>query len=113
MEGLLRYPARVFTRDNQIERLYEGERPVSDRSADAYIKRLCHKIRALTNIHTKFGMLSFVEVFVPIYLLNRKAMEEEMISHARSIGACSSMLTDGPDEAAQWTWEIPVSDACG
>jgi DNA-binding response OmpR family regulator len=47
MEGLVRYPARVFTRDNLIARLYDGEHPVSDRSVDAYIKRLRHKLREL------------------------------------------------------------------
>lgn len=47
LEGLLRYPARVFTRESLIERLYDGDRPVGDRSADAYIKRLRQKCRAL------------------------------------------------------------------
>jgi DNA-binding response OmpR family regulator len=47
MEGFVRYPARVFTRENLIERLYDGEHPVSDRSVDAYIKRLRQKLREL------------------------------------------------------------------
>jgi two-component system OmpR family response regulator len=47
MEGFMRYPARVFTRENLMERLYDGEHPVSDRSIDAYIKRLRHKFRTL------------------------------------------------------------------
>ena len=47
LEGFVRYPARVFTRDNLMARLYDGEHPVSDRSMDAYIKRLRQKLREL------------------------------------------------------------------
>jgi two-component system OmpR family response regulator len=43
MEGLARYPARVFTRDDLVGRIYEGEHPVTDRSIDAYVKRVRRK----------------------------------------------------------------------
>lgn len=42
-ECLIRYPARVFTRDMLINRLYDGEHVVTDRSIDACIKRLRKK----------------------------------------------------------------------
>ena len=43
IESLVRYPARVFTRDTLIDRIYDGEHVVTDRSVDAYIKRLRKK----------------------------------------------------------------------
>jgi len=43
VESLVRYPARVFTRDTLIDRIYDGEHVVTDRSIDAYIKRLRKK----------------------------------------------------------------------
>lgn len=43
MECLARYPARVFTRDMLIDRIYDGEHVVTDRSIDAYVKRLRRK----------------------------------------------------------------------
>ncbi|MDP6526730.1 MAG: response regulator transcription factor [Kiritimatiellia bacterium] len=43
VESLVRYPARVFTRDMLIDRIYDGEHIVTDRSIDAYIKRLRRK----------------------------------------------------------------------
>jgi DNA-binding response OmpR family regulator len=60
MESLVRYPARVFTRDVLINRIYDGEHVVTDRSIDAYIKRLRKKfteIRAgLDPIETVHGL---------------------------------------------------------
>lgn len=43
MECLVRYPAQVFTRDMLIDRMYDGEHVVTDRSIDAYVKRLRKK----------------------------------------------------------------------
>ena len=43
IELLVRYPARVFTRDVLIDRIYDGEHVVTDRSIDAYVKRLRKK----------------------------------------------------------------------
>jgi DNA-binding response OmpR family regulator len=43
VECLVRFPARVFTRDMLIERIYDGENCVTDRSIDAYVKRLRKK----------------------------------------------------------------------
>jgi two-component system sensor histidine kinase ChvG len=59
--------------------------------------RITRVLRAAASIRTKFALLSFVVVFVPIFLLNRyalrefdrftsRALEEEMISHARFLG---------------------------
>jgi two-component system OmpR family response regulator len=43
MECLVRYPAQVFTRDTLIDRIYEAGHAVTDRSIDAYVKRLRKK----------------------------------------------------------------------
>ena len=58
MECLVRFPARVFTREMLIDRLYDGEHVVTDRSIDAYVKRLRRKfgeVRAgvdpITTVH--------------------------------------------------------------
>ncbi len=47
LEALVQHPARVYTRDHLVARLYDGEHPVGDRSIDAYIKRLRQKFTAL------------------------------------------------------------------
>ena len=57
MECLVRYPARVFTRDMLIDRIYDGEHVVTDRSIDAYVKRLRrkftegHRLDPITTVH--------------------------------------------------------------
>ena len=43
MECLLRFPAQVFTRDMLMDRIHDGEHFVTDRSIDAYVKRLRKK----------------------------------------------------------------------
>jgi len=43
VECLVRYPARVFTRDVLMDRIYDGQHVVTDRSIDAYVKRLRRK----------------------------------------------------------------------
>ncbi|MFC1462878.1 response regulator [Verrucomicrobiota bacterium] len=43
VECLIRYPARVFTRDTLIDRIYDSEHVVTDRSIDAYVKRIRKK----------------------------------------------------------------------
>lgn len=68
--------------------------------------------RALFSIRTKFAVLCFVVVFVPIYLLNRhalsvfdgftsRALEEEMISHARILGEQFRLLSHEAPEPAR------------
>lgn len=42
-ECLVRYPARVFTRDALIDTIYDEEHVVTDRSIDAYVKRVRKK----------------------------------------------------------------------
>ncbi len=56
MELLVRRPSKVFTRDELIDRIYGGEHVVTDRSIDAYVKRLRKKLapddNALSPIET-------------------------------------------------------------
>lgn len=60
VECLVRYPARVFTRDALIDRIYDDQHVVTDRSIDAYVKRIRRKfseVRAGVNpIETVHGM---------------------------------------------------------
>lgn len=44
MELLVSRPSKVFTRDELIDRIYDGARVVTDRSVDAYVKRLRRKL---------------------------------------------------------------------
>jgi DNA-binding response OmpR family regulator len=44
IECLVRYPARVFTRDVLMDRIYDGQHVVTDRSIDAYVKRIRKKL---------------------------------------------------------------------
>ncbi len=60
MECLVRFPAQVFTRDRLIERIYDGAHVVTDRSIDAYVKRLRKKFaeirRNVDPIETVHGL---------------------------------------------------------
>lgn len=60
MECLVRFPAHVFTRDILIDRIYDGEHVVTDRSIDAYVKRLRKKFaevrRSIDPIETVHGL---------------------------------------------------------
>jgi DNA-binding response OmpR family regulator len=60
IESLLRYPARVFTRDMLISIIYDGHNIVTDRSVDAYVKRIRKKftdVRSeLDPIQTVYGL---------------------------------------------------------
>ena len=47
MECLVRHPARVFTRDLLIDRIYDGEHVVTDRSIDSYVARLRKKFNEI------------------------------------------------------------------
>ena len=47
MECLVRYPARVFTRDMLIDRIHDGHHVVTDRSVDATVKRVRKKLGAV------------------------------------------------------------------
>ena len=44
LEALIRFPARVFTRESLMERIYEGENFAADRSIDAHVKRIRKKL---------------------------------------------------------------------
>jgi DNA-binding response OmpR family regulator len=44
MQCLTRYPAKVFTRSELVDLMYEGEHAVTDRSIDAHVKRLRRKL---------------------------------------------------------------------
>jgi DNA-binding response OmpR family regulator len=44
LEALIRFPARVFTRENLMDRVYEGESFAADRSIDAHVKRIRKKL---------------------------------------------------------------------
>ena len=44
IECLVKFPAQVFTRDILMDRIYDGEHCVTDRSIDAYVKRLRKKL---------------------------------------------------------------------
>ena len=60
VESLVRHPARVFTRDTLISAIYDGDNVVTDRSVDAYVKRLRKKFSEirpqLDPIETVYGM---------------------------------------------------------
>ncbi|MEI6217505.1 MAG: response regulator transcription factor [bacterium] len=60
MECLVRFPAQVFTRDMLIDRIYGGDRAITDRSIDAYVKRLRRKFseirRNIDPIETVHGL---------------------------------------------------------
>jgi DNA-binding response OmpR family regulator len=60
LECLVRYPARVFTRDVLIDRIHDEQHVVTDRSIDATVKRVrkkCSEIRAAVNpIETVHGL---------------------------------------------------------
>jgi DNA-binding response OmpR family regulator len=60
MECLVRFPAQVFTRDVLIDRIYDGDHVVTDRSIDAYVKRLRKKFadvrRNIDPIETVHGL---------------------------------------------------------
>jgi DNA-binding response OmpR family regulator len=60
MACLVQHPARVFTRDTLIDRLYDGEHIVTDRSIDACVKRLRRKFASIRDdfdpIQTVYGM---------------------------------------------------------
>jgi len=44
LEALIRFPARVFTRESLMEHVYEGESFTTDRSIDAHVKRIRKKL---------------------------------------------------------------------
>lgn len=60
IESLIRHPARVFTRDALIDTIYDGQNIVTDRSIDAYVKRLRRKFAEirpdLDPIETVYGV---------------------------------------------------------
>ncbi|MCB9686877.1 MAG: response regulator transcription factor [Alphaproteobacteria bacterium] len=58
LEVMLRRPGRVFTRDELVERAYEGPHHVSDRTLDSHIRRIRQKLRegGLDPIETVHGL---------------------------------------------------------
>jgi DNA-binding response OmpR family regulator len=60
LDALITYPARVFSRDELIRRLYHEAHPVTDRSIDATVKRLRRKMQEIRPgpdpIRTVYGM---------------------------------------------------------
>ena len=60
LECLIRYPARIFTREALIELIYDGEVCVTDRSIDAQVKRIRKRVAEvcpdLDPIETVYGM---------------------------------------------------------
>jgi two-component system OmpR family response regulator len=58
LEVLLRRPGRVFTRDELVERAYEGPHHVSDRTLDSHMRRIRQKLRegGLDPIETVHGL---------------------------------------------------------
>ncbi|MEQ1568401.1 MAG: response regulator transcription factor [Myxococcota bacterium] len=58
LEVLLRRPGRVFTRDELVQRAYEGPHHVSDRTLDSHMRRIRQKIRegGLDPIETVHGL---------------------------------------------------------
>jgi DNA-binding response OmpR family regulator len=70
LEALVRYPARVFTRNNLINRIYEGESCVTDRSIDACVKRIRRKLEEVRSgidpIRTIYGIGYKLNQEIPI-----------------------------------------------
>jgi two-component system OmpR family response regulator len=58
LEVLMRRPGRVFTRDELVQRAYEGPHHVSDRTLDSHMRRIRQKIRegGLDPIETVHGL---------------------------------------------------------
>lgn len=58
LEVLVRRPGRVFTRDELVERAYEGPHHVSDRTLDSHVRRIRQKLRegGLDPIETVHGL---------------------------------------------------------
>ena len=71
MECLVRYPAQVFTRDTLVSRIYDSEHVVTERSIDAYVKRLRKKFA-----EGKKGLDPIETVHSLGYKLNQRIEEE-------------------------------------
>ena len=60
IKALVTYPARVFERDVLIGRIYEQNHPVTERTIDAYIKRIRQKMQKICQpvdpIKTVYGL---------------------------------------------------------
>ncbi len=58
LEVMVRRPGRVFTRDELVERAYEGPHHVSDRTLDSHVRRIRAKLReaGLDPIETVHGL---------------------------------------------------------
>jgi two-component system, OmpR family, response regulator len=58
LEVLVRRPGRVFTRDELVQRAYEGPHHVSDRTLDSHMRRIRQKLRegGLDPIETVHGL---------------------------------------------------------
>ncbi|NCC52221.1 MAG: response regulator [Spartobacteria bacterium] len=60
IRALVSHPARVFERDALISRIYEPNHPVTDRTIDAYVKRIRQKLQKINRqvdpITTVYGL---------------------------------------------------------
>lgn len=58
LASLLRHPGKVYTRDELVERAYEGKHFVSDRTIDSHVRRVRQKLRDhdLDPIETVHGL---------------------------------------------------------
>ncbi len=58
LEVMVRRPGRVFTRDELVQRAYEGVHHVSDRTLDSHVRRIRQKLRegGLDPIETVHGL---------------------------------------------------------
>ncbi|MFV0437084.1 MAG: response regulator [Desulfopila sp.] len=67
LELLARYPGRVFSRSELIDRIYPDQRTVSERTIDSHVKKLRKKI----------GEVCSRELIVSVYSAGYKYSEEE------------------------------------
>jgi len=58
LASLLRHPGKVYTRDELVERAYDGKHFVSDRTIDSHVRRIRQKLRDhdLDPIETVHGL---------------------------------------------------------
>ncbi|MCX7590196.1 MAG: response regulator transcription factor [Kiritimatiellae bacterium] len=60
LESLMRYPARIFTREALIDLIYEGQACVTNRSIDAQVKRIRKRVAevcpGVDPIETVYGL---------------------------------------------------------
>jgi two-component system response regulator BaeR len=59
LEAMFRSPGRIFSRDDLMDRIYQDQRVVSDRTIDSHVKKLRRKLALLAPdyelIHSVYG----------------------------------------------------------